>query len=269
MREQEPLIKGYVDLLMQRLGEHAKDGPQDMVAWYNWTTFDLIGDLTFHEPFSCLQNATWHPWIEFVFGGVKAASFLSQARRFPLVKDILVFLLRKKLLAAREKGAEFTKAKVDRRVNSKTDRVDFLSNVLRHEDKETGMSRAEIDSTSTILILGGSETTATLLSGVTYYLLVNPERLKRLVAEIRDKFDDEEEITISNVNNLPYLLAVLDEGLRIFPPAPLGSPRIVPDQGHVVDGHVVPRGVCYFYYITSYLLQSLRGPCPSCLLSCC
>jgi cytochrome P450 len=243
MREQEPLIKGYVDLLIQRLREHAKDGPQDMVAWYNWTTFDLIGDLTFNEPFSCLENATYHPWIEFVFGGVKAAQLLSQARKFPLFRSILMFLFRKKLIAARLKGAEFTKAKVDHRIRAETDRLDFLGYVLRHEGKDVGMSRKEIDSTSTILVLGGSETTATLLSGVTYYLLSNPRTMERLVKEIREKFNSEDEITISSVNTLPYQLAVLEEAMRIFPPAPIGSPRVVGENGQAIDGQLVPGGV--------------------------
>jgi len=51
MREQQPLIKGYIDLLIRRLREHGRDGtvPVDMVAWYNFTTFDVIGDLAFGE----------------------------------------------------------------------------------------------------------------------------------------------------------------------------------------------------------------------------
>ena len=51
MREQQLLIKGYIDLLIRRLREHGRDGtvPVDMAAWYNFTTFDVIGDLAFGE----------------------------------------------------------------------------------------------------------------------------------------------------------------------------------------------------------------------------
>jgi cytochrome P450 len=50
MREQQPLIKKYIDLLITRLRERAKPGNKvDMAAWYNWTTFDVIGDLAFGE----------------------------------------------------------------------------------------------------------------------------------------------------------------------------------------------------------------------------
>lgn len=43
MREQEPLIQEYVDLLMNSLHETAEEGPQNMVSWYNFVAFDIIG----------------------------------------------------------------------------------------------------------------------------------------------------------------------------------------------------------------------------------
>jgi cytochrome P450 len=50
MREQQPLIKGYVDMLIRRLRENGEGGKKlDIMAWYNFTTFDVIGDLAFGE----------------------------------------------------------------------------------------------------------------------------------------------------------------------------------------------------------------------------
>lgn len=43
---------------------------------------------------------------------------------------------------------------------------------------------------------------------------------------------------------LPYLTAVIDEGLRIFPSAPIGFVRTVPEDGDTVDGEFIPGGVC-------------------------
>lgn len=50
LEDQEGFIGEYVDLLIKRLHEHSEK-PQDMMAWFNWTTFDLIGDLAFGEPY--------------------------------------------------------------------------------------------------------------------------------------------------------------------------------------------------------------------------
>lgn len=50
MRAQEPIIMKYVDLLIQRLQERCKGGNAvNIAAWYNYTTFDVIGDLAFGE----------------------------------------------------------------------------------------------------------------------------------------------------------------------------------------------------------------------------
>lgn len=51
MRAQQPIIKGYVDLLIQRLKENCEEGKKkvNLMAWYNFTTFDVIGDLAFGE----------------------------------------------------------------------------------------------------------------------------------------------------------------------------------------------------------------------------
>lgn len=41
LKDQEPLLKGYVELLIEKLTEAAAKGEANMVAWYNFTTFDV------------------------------------------------------------------------------------------------------------------------------------------------------------------------------------------------------------------------------------
>jgi cytochrome P450 len=52
IQSQQPIIKKYVDLLIHRLHENCNNGKTDvdLTAWYNFTTFDIIGDLAFGEP---------------------------------------------------------------------------------------------------------------------------------------------------------------------------------------------------------------------------
>ena len=68
---------------------------------------------------------------------------------------------------------------------------------------------------ASVLIIAGSETTSTLLSGITYLLLRNPEQLERLTDEVRSSFKSDDEITLLSVNKLEYMLACLNEGLRL------------------------------------------------------
>lgn len=100
-----------------------------------------------------------------------------------------------------------------------------------------------IQANSSFLVIAGSETTATLLSGVTYLLLTNPRVMEKLVAEIRGAFKSEDEINFTSVSNLPYLLACLDEAMRIYPPGAVAFPRVVPEGGANIAGNYIPEKV--------------------------
>lgn len=91
--------------------------------------------------------------------------------------------------------------------------------------------------------IAGSETTATALAVATYYLCHEKEILKKLQKEIRTTFQAQDEINSSTTANLRYLHAVCLEALRLFPPLPLGLPRVVPAGGDTIDGYFVPEGV--------------------------
>ena len=95
-----------------------------------------------------------------------------------------------------------------------------------------------------MMVVAGSETTATTLSGVTYYLGRTPHAYAKLSEEVRSAFQSYEAINGRSTESLPYLKAVIEEGLRIFPPVPIGLPRVSP--GEFVDGHFVPQGTIVF-----------------------
>lgn len=74
LRDQEPTITKHVDMLIQRLGERAGT-PVDLLDWSNFVVFDIIGDLTFGEPFGCLEESKMHPWIRFIFANLSTSPF--------------------------------------------------------------------------------------------------------------------------------------------------------------------------------------------------
>lgn len=62
---------------------------------------------------------------------------------------------------------------------------------------------------SMVLIVAGSDTAATLLSGLFYLLLRNPGCLQKITHEIRSAFNAEDEINFLSVQNLPYSMFLL------------------------------------------------------------
>jgi cytochrome P450 len=241
MREQEPLISEYIDLLILRLKERV-DSTLDVTKWFNLTTFDITGDLTFGEAFDGLKKSEYNPWITLIFSNLKLAVFGNVAAEFPGLPTLLSQLAPKKLIEEAAAHVITTKEKVHRRMKMDTKRKDFMSYILGNNDKESGMSLAEIEADAYVLIIGGSETTATLLSGCVYYLCTHPEVMEKLATEIRSSYASESDINFASVSKLPYLLAVLQESLRVYPPAPGNMPREVPAEGAIIDGRFVPGG---------------------------
>lgn len=92
-------------------------------------------------------------------------------------------------------------------------------------------------------MLAGTETTATVLSGLTYLLLKNPDKLARLTHEVRQAFDSFEDMHIAKLTQLTFLQACLEEGLRMYPPLPVGLVRVAPKNGATVCGQFVPAEV--------------------------
>jgi cytochrome P450 len=109
------------------------------------------------------------------------------------------------------------------------------------------MSRDEILSSFSFIIVGGSETSATAMTGMFNHLamLCNRDVLNRLTREIRTAYKSEDEINLHSINRmqLPYLDAVINEGLRICHPVPAGLPRMVPAGGDEYAGIWLPEGV--------------------------
>ena len=215
----------------------------DVVQWLNFTTFDIIGDLSLGESFGCLQEAKYHGWVSILFQQFRVAAVFISFRFYKLDKAIRK-MVPKALARKQIDHINYANEKIGRRLaqGDAGQRNDFMTYVQRYND-EKGMSVPEIEATFRTLVLVGSETTATALSGIISYLIRYPDVMENLTREVRDVFSTSAEIRAERVSKLSYLSAVIEEGLRLCPPVPLGMPRIVPPGGAEVSGQWLPAGV--------------------------
>ncbi|CAJ0547479.1 Ff.00g042330.m01.CDS01 [Fusarium sp. VM40] len=240
LHSQEGIMRHYVDLFMTQLTERAHQGIDvNLVAWYNFATFDLIGHLTLGQSFGCLESGNYHPWVSNIFNSVRVIPISQSVVRLGL-KSLMPCFVPSKFKAAYHETLQFAEHTALARLDSNdTKSHDFMSYVLRFND-ERGMSRDEIIENSSLLITAGSETTATALSGASYLLLTNRDKYDKLTKEIRSAFNSEEEITVGRCDQLKYLVAVFQETLRMYPPAPAGFSRFTPTEGEFMEGYWVP-----------------------------
>ena len=273
LRDQEPLIMSYIDLFIRRLRVYAdREEKVDLEKWLNFLTFDIIGDLAFGEPFGCLEDSEYHPWVATIFHSIKTGAFLRALSVYPFLAAQIRKVMPKRLIQKRLAHFQMSKDKVAQRLATTTTRPDFISYILRYND-ERGMQRSEIEMNAGIIIQAGSETTATVLAACIYYLQKHPSCWQRAVQEVRTAFPADSDITFLATSQLPYLGSIIEESLRMFPPAPSIGPRLVPKGSAMIDGKVVPEGVRLppgpnssmksLAEVPMILTEAHRYPCPS------
>lgn len=71
------------------------------------------------------------------------------------------------------------------------------------------------------------------------FILAFPSVQKAVQNELQITFKSIDEITADTTENLPYLNAVIQEGLRVYPLIAVGLPRISP--GTLVDAYTLKK----------------------------
>jgi cytochrome P450 len=222
VRMQEPIILSHVQRFISKLDELASSssngGIIDIMRWLSFVVFDEIGDLGFGEPFGCLESSEHHPWCSMIFTSLRAATYRVTLRYYPALNWIMSFAIPQSVV---KKGMEHYKMSVDkinRRLSLEKDRPDLVSMIKMDDEGTNGLTHPEMMATSSVLIVAGSETSITVLSGTTNHLVRNPDKMALLAAEIRGAFKSEADFTLPALGRLPYLDAVLNEGLRMCNP---------------------------------------------------
>ncbi|PNS20350.1 Isotrichodermin C-15 hydroxylase [Sphaceloma murrayae] len=249
LKSQEPVFKQWTRLLITKLTEHATKHPDestDMVKRWNCATFDIMGDLTFAESLGMLEGGVYSPWVKTIYDNVKIGTQLRCLCAIPGIGSVLQSILQA-IPSARQAQYDhinYAVERVHRRMAKSEHELahpDLWTEVIKRGEK-LDLTMGEMESNGNLFMIAGTETTATLLSGLSFYLLKNPDKMAALVHEIRTSFRTIDDITIEELQRMPYLNACVEEGLRIYPPVPIGLPRIVPPQGMTIDGVFVPGG---------------------------
>jgi cytochrome P450 len=131
---------------------------------------------------------------------------------------------------------------------------DLLSMLMFARDEETGesMSDDQLRVEVTTFLLAGQETTSLALTWTWYLLSQNPAVRDRLEAEI-DAVLDGRPPDYSDLANLPYLRMVVDESMRMYPPAWGFSRQAMADD--TLGGFRLPRG--WLAFVIPYVMHRL------------
>jgi cytochrome P450 len=133
---------------------------------------------------------------------------------------------------------------------------DLLDRLIAARDGETGvrLSNDEVRDEVVIIFLAGHDTTALALTYTWYLLSQHPETEAKLHAELAQVLGGRAP-TYDDLEKLPYTKMVIEESMRLYPPAPGISARAVLEDDEVA-GVKIPKGSIIL--ITPWVLHRHR-----------
>lgn len=108
---------------------------------------------------------------------------------------------------------------------------------------DSDFTRKQVEQEALVILFGGTDTTATGLRNIIFFLTTNASAYRTLQAEIDEAVTSAARpiITDEQAKSLPYLQACIREGLRMFPPS-MGIMGKVSDEDDEICGKHIPAG---------------------------
>ena len=248
LKQQEHLFCRFADLLISNLRKVVateSESVVNMVKMYNFTTFDIMAELTYGESLGLLERSEYTPWVDLVFKSISVIPIIQITEYYPILKKVFEICEPESLKKLRVSHHKHSSDRLDKRLAKGSDQPDIWNLVTAKGDETEDdlLTVPQMQSNAELFMTAGTETTATLLSGLTYLLLQNSDKLKILVDEIRGAYASDTDMDFDSLARLKYLNACIEEGLRMHPPIPSAFLRITPEGGNMILGKWVAPGV--------------------------
>ncbi|KAJ4271332.1 hypothetical protein NW762_000034 [Fusarium torreyae] len=237
-------LLNFVSLIDRKyLSTTSESRPVDFAEKTQFFALDAIGDVSFGEPFGYLtKDEDLYRYNEINASSLPALNIVSV---YPWLTSI-VHRWPLNLLLPREQdqvgfgrlmgfATKFVRKRLADDAASSKDMMQAHIN--------SGMNEEELIQQVFIATIAGSNTTAHALRMIILSLITSPTACSSLIAEIcRFASSANTPISWAQAQTLPYLQAVVREGLRMWPPiAGLGFKQ-VPPEGDTINGFFVPGG---------------------------
>ncbi|KAK4889667.1 hypothetical protein LTR27_011559 [Elasticomyces elasticus] len=272
MRGLEQYVVGHVQDLIDKVDDLVEQqekgqwsGSVNAAEYLNWLVFDIMGELVFSKSFNALGGNLKNREGIRLLGRAAKRNYVVAAMPILAQRGLekwLPFL--RSLYLDRAKYLAFGKAQAMARMKEngfgESGRRDIFSFLLHAKDPEgdtgEGFSKPELFMEANTLIVAGSDTSSTTMSAVLFYLLHNPQALRRLENEVRSTFVAVDDIRMGpQMNCCSWLRACIDESMRMSPAVAGLLPREVMEGGFSIpslDLHF-PAGV--EIGVSSYVVQ--------------
>jgi tryprostatin B 6-hydroxylase len=215
--------------------------PIDISQWFNFWSFDVMGDLAFGQSFKMLSSAKGHWAVDLLAKQQEGAGFGLPCWSARLLMSIPG--ARKAYYTFLRFSAEQIETRIGLQGKQTNPDIthylidDFLTKGLEGSERQAELKKMYLD--SKLIIVAGSDTTATTMAFLFYYIAREPGLLQRLREEI-EELTGRGEFDHRKIQSAPLLNGCINEALRLHPPVPSGLYRKAPPEGVYVGEQYIP-----------------------------
>ncbi|TVY16496.1 Cytochrome P450 monooxygenase FCK2 [Lachnellula arida] len=240
LREYESRVRTYTNQLISVLD--TKTGQSiNASLWFNFYSFDIMGDMAFGQSFDMMKSGEKHSAIEILHGGMKPLGvFTPISWILPLLLDI------PGLSGGIKAFQQYNKDRVAIRKENTPETPDLFSWLIDAEKQSNDPIHKDprwLWGDSALIVVAGSDTTAATLTHIFYHLSRLPKVSSALRKELDAFYQPGSESEFKDLQEAPYLNGVINEALRLHPPVPSGLPRFTPPEGITIGSTYIPGNV--------------------------
>ncbi|KAG6000416.1 hypothetical protein E4U21_005476 [Claviceps maximensis] len=237
LRDYEPRVLKYTNLLFQRIREN-QGIPFDASKWFNFYSFDVMGDMAFGENFNMLNTGQAHSFMKLIHKHLVVAGLFNHlVWMFPLFKAMPILNREDSVFQ------DWLVKQVSHREKNRPDVPDVFSWLLSDFEaleRPRRQDRLNLQADMQLIAIAGSDTTATTLSSLFFFLAKNKAECVKLQQEIDTCFPGGTDLDQSKLSKMKFLQACINETLRLLPPVPSGLQRMTPPEGLMIGEKFIP-----------------------------
>ncbi|KAH8898076.1 cytochrome P450 [Thozetella sp. PMI_491] len=245
--QQEDVVDEAIEMLLRWLDKYAEGhNAMDLDKFFTFTAFDIVGELNFSRKFGFLET------------GADLGNSISNSLALNALAAVIGFFTPWNRIFMNPLMTELgvlpmghlfdtTMAALSIREKNPDARNDIVGRWLHiHASQPDRLSLREIHSQATATVGAGADTVSCGLQSFIYHVMRHPTAWDRardeIDAAVAQGLCQDGVVSFAEAQKLPYFQACIKESLRMFPPVPMGLPRVATKGGVTIGGRTFAEG---------------------------